>query len=235
MGRQSARSAGLRSKAALIAGAAAAALLAWGWLAPSDGKVPGWEPVNAQVAAAVAEAEAGNRKAEGTDKSTSNAPKTGLTATAQSIVPEGAVRPPAGGSKTNASVVAGNSEITGKASGSESGASGDSGTPLKNIDKTTDTFVEAEDVINAGPVTNADDEARQGTQPEASAADGRLDINVASAAQLDALPGIGPAKAEAIVQYRDAHGRFKSAESLRDVKGIGDKLLAKLLPLIKAD
>ncbi|MDG0812075.1 ComEA family DNA-binding protein [Cohnella rhizosphaerae] len=59
-------------------------------------------------------------------------------------------------------------------------------------------------------------------------------MNLATAAELDALPGIGPAKAEAIVRYREANGRFGSPEALTDVKGIGDKLLAKLLPLVKA-
>ncbi|MDG0812074.1 hypothetical protein [Cohnella rhizosphaerae] len=52
-----------RSRAALLAGAAAVVLLAWGWLAPADGSVPGWEPVNAQVAAAVADAEIGEGEA----------------------------------------------------------------------------------------------------------------------------------------------------------------------------
>ncbi|MCA0754630.1 helix-hairpin-helix domain-containing protein [Paenibacillus sp. N4] len=60
----------------------------------------------------------------------------------------------------------------------------------------------------------------------AAAGDGRLDINRASAAELDALKGIGPAKAEAIVADRGQNGKFKSVRDLLRVKGIGEKLLS---------
>lgn len=60
-------------------------------------------------------------------------------------------------------------------------------------------------------------------------ADERLvDINAASIAQLAELKGIGPAKAEAIVAYRDRSGPFKSVDDLQQVSGIGEKLLATL-------
>ncbi|MFC3802063.1 ComEA family DNA-binding protein [Cohnella sp. GCM10012308] len=234
MGKKSARSIGLRSRAALLAGAAAAALLVWGWLAPADGGVPGWEPVNAQVAAAVADAEIESGKAEGTDKSASAVSKTDSTAADRPIASEGPAKPAADGAVSNGSEVSGTSVIPGKASGDTPVAAGDSGTGPGNVDKIAEATAQVGAAANAGPAANAGDGTQQGAGSEASAADGRLDINLASAAELDALPGIGPAKAEAIVQYRDAHGRFRSAESLKDVKGIGDKLLAKLLPLIKA-
>ncbi|MBB3151158.1 competence protein ComEA [Paenibacillus endophyticus] len=53
----------------------------------------------------------------------------------------------------------------------------------------------------------------------------KLDINRASASELDALKGIGPAKAEAIVEDRQKNGKFTSIEDLLRVKGIGEKLL----------
>lgn len=56
-----------------------------------------------------------------------------------------------------------------------------------------------------------------------------LDINAATAQQLaEALPGIGPAKAARIVQWRNDNGAFKSVDQLTDVKGIGPKTLEKL-------
>jgi competence protein ComEA len=54
-----------------------------------------------------------------------------------------------------------------------------------------------------------------------------LDINSASLAALDALPGIGPAKARAIVRYREEHGRFTTVEGLADVPGLSRAALAR--------
>ena len=55
-----------------------------------------------------------------------------------------------------------------------------------------------------------------------------------TAEQLDALPGVGPVTAAAIVAWRDAHGRFGSVDQLGDVDGIGPARLDKLRPLVSA-
>jgi competence protein ComEA len=63
-----------------------------------------------------------------------------------------------------------------------------------------------------------------------AAAAAAIDVNTATHAELVALPGIGPAKAQAIVDYRSQHGPFKSVDEVRKVKGIGDKLFQQIKP-----
>jgi competence protein ComEA len=64
---------------------------------------------------------------------------------------------------------------------------------------------------------------------------GRIDVNRASAAELELLPGVGPKMAERIVEERTLRGRFKRPRDLRRVKGIGEKTLARLLPYVRTD
>ena len=58
--------------------------------------------------------------------------------------------------------------------------------------------------------------------------DGKININTADENELMTIPGIGPSKATAIIQYREEHGLFKTPESLMDVSGIGQKTFEKL-------
>lgn len=60
-----------------------------------------------------------------------------------------------------------------------------------------------------------------------------IDINSADKELLTQLPGIGPVTAEAIVNYRTANGKFKTIEDVKNVKGIGNKTLAKLKPYLQ--
>ena len=64
-----------------------------------------------------------------------------------------------------------------------------------------------------------------GLAPGAAAA---VNINSATKEQLESLDGIGPVKAQAIVDHRKAHGPFKTVDDLRNVKGIGTKRMEKL-------
>lgn len=62
---------------------------------------------------------------------------------------------------------------------------------------------------------------------------GKVNINRATAEQLEKLPGIGPAKAAAIISFREEQGTFKSIEDIVRVSGIGQKSLEAMSQLIK--
>ncbi|MBA4493082.1 helix-hairpin-helix domain-containing protein [Paenactinomyces guangxiensis] len=55
----------------------------------------------------------------------------------------------------------------------------------------------------------------------------KINVNTATVQELQQLNGVGPSKAEAIVRYREEHGKFQSVDNLTDVPGIGEKTLAK--------
>ena len=59
-----------------------------------------------------------------------------------------------------------------------------------------------------------------------------VNLNTATAAQLEALPGIGARTAALIVDYRQKNGGFKKIEELMNVRGVGEKSFLKLKPLI---
>jgi competence protein ComEA len=69
-------------------------------------------------------------------------------------------------------------------------------------------------------------------KPSSAAKIGVLELNSATEADFDRLPGIGPAKAKTIVVYREAHRGFRKVEELLQVKGIGPKLFGKIQSLV---
>ena len=70
------------------------------------------------------------------------------------------------------------------------------------------------------------------TAPSLPAGNGAININTASAAQLEELPGIGPALAERVIAYREQHGPFQTVEELAEVSGISDRMVDELRALI---
>jgi competence protein ComEA len=65
-----------------------------------------------------------------------------------------------------------------------------------------------------------------------AAPSGPIDLNTATAEELDALPGVGPATAAAIVSHRERNGPFTSVDGLLDVRGIGPAKLEALRDLV---
>lgn len=78
----------------------------------------------------------------------------------------------------------------------------------------------------AAPAASVPDSASGG------ASTGLLDLNTATAAQLDGLPGVGPVLAQRIVDWRTQHGRFDSIDQLQDVSGIGAAKYGELKSLV---
>lgn len=104
-----------------------------------------------------------------------------------------------------------------------------SGAPSRSCSPVKETFADfliqavktrgiRPELIPAPPV-------RQTTQPSPS---GKININTATSEELQTLPGIGPAFASRIIQYRQQHGPFTRIEDLLKIKGLGEKRLARI-------
>ncbi len=92
------------------------------------------------------------------------------------------------------------------------------------------------------PFNDAPMSARLGGRPGASPArrpagetPSAVNVNTATAADLDRLPGVGPVLARRIVEHREARGLFRRLDDLLEVEGIGQKLLSRLKPLLRLD
>lgn len=72
----------------------------------------------------------------------------------------------------------------------------------------------------------------QSVQTQHGQTAGKLNINTATAEQLESLPGVGPVTARAIVEYRKQNGIFRSVDDLLEVRGIGPKRLEQIRPYV---
>ena len=88
------------------------------------------------------------------------------------------------------------------------------------------------DGVNLARVLVDGEQVVVGAKATGAGDDGRVSLNTADAAALDALPGIGPVLAQRIVDWREAQGPFASVDALGDVPGIGPSLLGRLTPLV---
>src|SRR5689334_8500384 len=94
----------------------------------------------------------------------------------------------------------------------------------------------ASPVLSQTPKSEAPAKAAKTTVAKAPAAKATaaspVNINSASVAQLQTLPGIGASTAQRIIDYRQKNGAFKKIEELMNVRGIGEKSFLKLKPLV---
>jgi competence protein ComEA len=79
------------------------------------------------------------------------------------------------------------------------------------------------------PATAQDKAAKSKPAPAVSTP---LNLNTATAADLEALPGVGAATARLIIEHREKNGGFKKIEELMNIKGIGEKSFLKLKPMV---
>lgn len=87
-------------------------------------------------------------------------------------------------------------------------------------------------VPKVGEDSNVMEQVASFFQPQQSgneaSSDGKVNINQADSTLLQTLPGIGPSKAEAIIEYRETNGPFKMIEDIMNISGIGEKTFEKL-------
>jgi competence protein ComEA len=85
------------------------------------------------------------------------------------------------------------------------------------------------------PLTSSPEESASSTTPSRSGGYNLININTASQAELETLPGIGPVSAQAIIAYRETNGGFVTIEAILDVPGIGLKTYEEIQYLISVE
>ncbi|MFJ8833728.1 helix-hairpin-helix domain-containing protein [Micromonospora aurantiaca] len=206
---------GRRGVRALAAVAAVVVLVAavWAWRAR-----PSAEPVKPVAASSEAPVSAATEAAPGAPVS-AGAPGQVVVALAGKVRRPGLVRLPAGARVADAIEAAG---------GALPGVDVALLNPARKVTDGELILVG----VTAPPGQAAPGPAAGGGAPGGSAAPGPVNLNTATLAQLDALPGVGPVLAQRILDHRDRNGGFRSVSDLRQVDGIGDARYEQLKELV---
>ena len=112
---------------------------------------------------------------------------------------------------------------------------------MQNVKSESKTLTsKAENVLNKekSAVTQKAEKSKESAEAKVKTTESKttakkVDINKADEKALQNLPGIGEAKAKAIIEYREKTGKIKNLEELSKVSGIGDATLEKIKPLVK--
>ena len=86
--------------------------------------------------------------------------------------------------------------------------------------------------VATGSVVAAEGDAGKSANSEPAR---QIDINKATAVELTAIPGVGTAIAQRIVEFRDKQGPFRRVEDLLKIRGIGEKSFQKIRPYVKVE
>lgn len=196
------------------------------WSAGSGGEegTAGWDTLNAAMAETVGD---GRPAAGGTAVPAEQQKGVGEgLAAAGSAEPGPRARGASGSGGSAAVQPSGEAASAGTAAGNAAAAEGGTGKAGVNA--------AAEDGTSADAGTSAAVQPSEtsASQKSASSASGTVNVNTAGIAELTGLPGIGEKKAQAIIDYRNEHGLFRSISDLEKVKGIGPKLLEKMKPSV---
>jgi competence protein ComEA len=108
---------------------------------------------------------------------------------------------------------------------------------VTKINSTRSTLPVITHITQAGPPGGATSQAasKSSSKTRANSPAGTpVNLNTATAAELEQLPHVGPVLAARIVAYRDANGKFANVEGLTGVKGVGPAMLERLRPYVRA-